>query len=84
MIAQEGESPSIPVEFVGYGLAAEYLKLRPNTLSSYVTKGTGPRAHRRVLDGQYYRPVFLRADLDEWMAARPGQGARTDLVKIDA
>lgn len=67
--------------YVGYGPAAEYLGLRRNTLSSYVTRGIGPTAlDEREPDGQYLLPVFTQEALDEWKANRPGQGARTDLV----
>lgn len=67
--------------FIGYGAAAAYLGLRKNTLSSYVARGIGPEAlPDRHADGQYNLPVFTRASLDEWRDARPGQGARTDLV----
>jgi hypothetical protein len=73
-------------EFVGYGPAAAYLGLQRNTLSSYVARGIGPSVKIengepvRVIEGQYVLPVFERSALDEWRAARPGQGARTDLV----
>lgn len=74
-------------EFVGYRAAADYLKLARNTLSSYVSRGIGPREkldksgepeRRRV--GQYLLPVFERTELDRWKEERPGQGARTDLT----
>lgn len=67
-------------EFIGYGPAADYLGLKRNTLSSYVARGIGPRMDRRVPDGQYNLPVFTQEELDRWMAERPGQGARTDLI----
>ncbi len=67
-------------KFVGYGKAAEYLGLQRNTLSSYVARSIGPKIHGHQVDGQYNLPVFVRSDLDEWRANRPGQGARTDLV----
>jgi hypothetical protein len=69
------------IEFVGYGPAAEYLGLQRNTLSSYVARGIGPQAEKdRRAEGQYNLPVFTKTSLDTWRAARPGQGARTDLV----
>jgi hypothetical protein len=67
-------------DFVGYGPAAEYLGIKRNTLSCYVARGTGPVVKDRKVHGQYVFPVFSRADLDEWRSARPGQGARTDLI----
>ena len=72
----------IPDRFIGYGQASKYLGLKRNTLSSYVARGIGPRQEPEpVAQGQYNLPVFTRASLDEWKAARPGQGARTDLVQ---
>lgn len=69
--------------FAGYGPAAAYLGLKRNTLSSYVARGIGPACEPvRQADGQYNLPVFTRASLDAWKQARPGQGARTDLVTV--
>ncbi len=77
----EDQETSPSDTFVGYGPAAEYLGLKRNTLSSYVARGIGPVAEPdRHADGQYNLPVFTRASLDAWKEARPGQGARTDLV----
>lgn len=67
-------------EFVGYGPAAEYLGLKRNTLSSYVARGIGPEVARKEIRDQYVLPVFTQGALDTWASARPGQGARTDLV----
>jgi hypothetical protein len=78
----EAQTETEPTEFVGFGPAAEYLGLKRNTLSSYVTKGFGPPKHADQVEGQYVLPVFLKADLDEWASKRPGQGARTDLYPI--
>jgi len=72
-----------PEKFVGYKAAAEYLNIRRNTLSSYVTRGIGPKAEPEPeADGQYNLPVFTRAELDRWRDERPGQGARTDLASV--
>lgn len=71
-------------EFVGYGPASTYLGLQRNTLSSYRARGIGPRIDRHEVVDQYNMPVFIRADLDEWTANRPGQGARTDLIQASA
>lgn len=68
--------------FVGYGPAAEYLGLKRNTLSSYSARGIGPTINGYEVVDQYNMPVFLRNDLDEWKANRPGQGARTDLMAV--
>lgn len=69
-----------PEEFVGYGPAAEYLGLKKNTLSSYNSRGIGPKVARHQVVDQYNMPVFTRAELDRWKENRPGQGARTDLL----
>lgn len=68
-------------EFVGYGPAAEYLGLKRNTLSSYCSRGAGPRMKDTRAEGQYVFPVFTRAELDRWKNSRPGQGRRTDLLE---
>lgn len=86
---REGETVTTqedqPLTFVGYGPAAAYLGLKRNTLSSYVARGIGPEAEpERRAEGQYNLPVFTRAALDAWKEARPGQGARTDLVSAAA
>jgi predicted transcriptional regulator of viral defense system len=85
------ETQEAPAEFVGYRDAAEYLGLARNTLSSYVSRGIGPKEKldesgepERRRDGQYLLPVFERAELDRWKEDRPGQGARTDLVSAEA
>jgi hypothetical protein len=80
---KEGETVETQEDniLVGYSQAAEYLGLKRNTLSSYVARGIGPEPQPdRQADGQYNLPVFTREGLDEWKRARPGQGARTDLV----
>lgn len=70
-----------PEKFVGYGPAADYLGLQPNTLSSYSARGIGPKIADYEFEEQYRRPIFLVKDLDEWRDNRPGQGARTDLME---
>jgi hypothetical protein len=70
-------------KFVGYGPAAEYLGLKRNTLSSYVSRGIGPEMELdRQAEGQYNLPVFTKESLDAWKKDRPGQGARTDLAAV--
>lgn len=65
-------------EIIGYGPAAEYVGLKPGTLSSYVSNGYGPEVAERRADGSSVRPVFLESELKRWLKDRPGQGARTD------
>lgn len=90
MTTREGETVTTQendpqTEFVGYGPAATYLGLKRNTLSSYVARGIGPQAEPdRLAEGQYNLPVFTLAALEAWRDARPGQGARTDLVPAAA
>lgn len=68
-------------EFVGFKPAADYLGMDTNTLSSYDSKGVGPVVKERRVDRQYVKAVYTKRDLDAWVAQRPGQGARTDLIK---
>jgi hypothetical protein len=67
-------------ELVGFGPAAEYLGLQRNTLSSYCSRGVGPKIKERRTEGQYVLPVFQVGELNRWRDSRPGQGARTDLL----
>lgn len=67
-------------EFVGYEAAGKYVGLKKNTMSFYVHRGTGPAVLRRIPDRGYNRPVFLKSELDRWMANRPGRGFRSDLA----
>jgi len=67
-------------EFIGYGPAGKYVGLKPNTVSFYCQRGSGPEIDRRVADRGYYRPVFKKSKLDEWMSKRPGRGFRSDLA----
>ena len=83
MTSQTDETP-IPDRFVGYGPAAAYLGLQRNTLSSYSARGIGPKIDDYQVEDQYNKPVFTRADLDEWRDSRPGQGARTDLMAVSS
>lgn len=46
-----------------------------STLSTYVSRGYGPPVTK--VAGY---TLFLRADVDAWLAKRPGQGARADLT----
>lgn len=57
------------------GEAAERAGIERSTLATYVLRGHGPKV--TPVAG---RNLFLRADIDDWLAQRPGQGARTDLA----
>lgn len=54
--------------------AAAHAGIGRSTLTTYVTRGHGPKVTR--VAGHTF---FLRADVDAWLAKRPGRGARTDL-----
>ncbi|OAK54003.1 helix-turn-helix transcriptional regulator [Rhodococcoides kyotonense] len=45
------------------------------TWSSYVTRGQAPKPARHLSR----TPLFSREDIEQWIANRPGSGARTDL-----
>lgn len=49
--------------------------MAPTTWRSYQSRGQAPAPGRYVYD----RPLWSRGDIDAWIAARPGAGARTDL-----
>lgn len=54
--------------------AARLAGIAPSTFSTYVMRGYGPKSTK--VAGY---TLFLRSDVEEWLAKRPGQGARTDL-----
>lgn len=55
--------------------AAALAGISPGTWRNYVARGRAPQP-----DGRLGRtPWWHRATIDTWVAARPGQGARTDL-----
>jgi len=53
---------------------AEYVGLSVRTVQTYRTDGRMPPA---TMIGR--TPTWTRAQIDQWMTSRPGQGARTDL-----
>jgi|SRR5690625_1854516 len=53
--------------------AAERSGINPDTFSSYVARGQAPEPAQRV--GR--TPLWAAADIDTWLARRPGQGSRT-------
>lgn len=56
--------------------AAKLAHLTYSTWKSYVSRGRAPKPVATTPDGN---PVWSRAEVEEWVAARPGRGARTDL-----
>jgi hypothetical protein len=57
--------------------AAERAGVREKTWTAYVTRGQAPGPGRR--NPETGKAEWLPGVVDEWMAARPGPGARTDL-----
>ena len=53
---------------------AEHLGLSVRTVEAYRRDGRLPEA---TMIGR--TPTWTRAQIDQWMTYRPGQGARTDL-----
>lgn len=70
-------------DLIGNAAAAAHVGLGLDTWRPYVARGQAPAPYRREVKGGHALPVWHRADLDEWMAARPGQGKRTDLGRSD-
>jgi predicted DNA-binding transcriptional regulator AlpA len=54
---------------------ARLIGVTPKTWTSWVARGKAPAADYRL--GR--TPGWEPATIDEWIAARPGRGARTDL-----
>lgn len=46
-----------------------------STWRSYVARGQAPKPKRRISNA----PLYSREDIEQWIADRPGSGARTDL-----
>lgn len=57
--------------------AAARARVKRGTWTSYVARGQAPRPDERDL--RTGSPRWRESTVDEWLAARPGQGARTDL-----
>ena len=70
-------------DVIGNEAAAELVGVRSSTWTAYVARDRAPRPYRREISGGHALPVWRRSDLDAWKAARPGQGARTDLAVSD-
>lgn len=66
-------------DLIGNEAAAAYVGVSVNTWRPYVARGHAPPPYRREVRSGHALPVWRRKDLDKWMAARPGPGARTDL-----
>lgn len=55
--------------------AASLAGVRPDTWTSYVSRGQAPAPDGRLGS----KPWWHRATVEQWIAERPGMGARTDL-----
>jgi len=55
--------------------AVDIAGLKRSTFSAYVARGSAPE-HVAVMGN---RRLYDRAEIENWAANRPGQGARTDL-----
>lgn len=67
---------TMTVEYMGPAEVAAYVGLAPMTIRDYASKGRMPKPDVRI------GPVggWSKETIDEWVANRPGRGARTDLA----
>jgi len=68
-------------EYLGAADFAARAGLAPTTIRSYMRKGLTPPADVVITTPSGPLRGWLPATIDAWLAARPGQGARTDLHK---
>jgi hypothetical protein len=62
---------------LGAKAAAAHVGIGYSTWRSLRARGKAPEPDG--IDGAFGQPYWLPSTLNKWMAARPGQGARTDL-----
>lgn len=62
---------------------AERVGLSTNTLNGYRAKGLTPEPDVMIGLGDRAVRGWRAETIDEWMTARPGRGARTDLKRRD-
>jgi predicted DNA-binding transcriptional regulator AlpA len=62
-------------DLMNAGEVAKLAGIGRSTLSTYVLRGHGP-----IVTPIAGHTLFLREDVDKWLANRPGRGARTDLA----
>lgn len=65
-------------KWLGVADIAALAAIRPQTWTGYVNRGQAPQAGRRNPDTG--RREWAAEVIDEWLASRPGAGARTDLT----
>nr|DAV32281.1 MAG TPA: Pyocin activator protein PrtN [Caudoviricetes sp.] len=68
-------------EYLGAADFAARVGLAPATIRSYMRKGLTPPADVVITTPSGPLRGWLPATIDAWLAARPGQGTRTDLRK---
>lgn len=71
---------STSIELVGLRDFAEAADVKLGTIAAYKTRGYLPEPHA-VVTG---RAVWTRAQLNEWLRNRPGQGRRRKVSDVDA
>lgn len=70
-----------PTRYLGLQAFAQRVGLERGTISRYLHKGYLPTPDVLIVDGSREARGWTEASIDEWMANRPGRGARTDLHK---
>lgn len=68
-------------EYLGAADFAAHAGLATATIRSYMRKGLTPPADVVITTPSGPLRGWLPATIDAWLAARPGQGTRTDLRK---
>lgn len=68
-------------EYLGTADFAARAGLAPATIRSYMRKGLTPTADVVITTPSGPLRGWAPATIDAWLAARPGQGTRTDLRK---
>ena len=71
----------MPTEYLGTAAAAKRLGLSVATVRSYILKGLMPAADVVISTPSGPLRGWAPETIDAWQAARPGRGARTDLIK---
>lgn len=70
----------LPPDMLTRDEAAALAGVTPQTWSEYVARGRAPKPAAYI--GR--TPLWSRAEVEEWLATRPGQGARTDLTRKES
>ncbi|SPT53500.1 Uncharacterised protein [Actinomyces bovis] len=70
-----------PARYLGLSALAERAGISRNTASSYAAGGYLPPPDALIIEGAREVRGWLPSTVDQWLASRPGRGARTDLRK---